>query len=1118
MRNPAGSTCGVSRIEVPLNENQDPKTCSEWKTIDIPSDVLLHLQNRNRRHFGQAGGTPFTTSPLSEDFGFCADTPEADNLLEGCYAYDQIDDPAVKLLLQHMTQIQSLAEQLSTATISEEDFRSKLRVWRESPSTSPSGQHLGHFKTLVARHEYADVTEDDNPLDVGKRNELDKIQNKLLRLRLQIVNYALSTGYSYKQWQTIANTHILKEPGNIKIHKTRVIHIYEADYNLALGVKWRHAMHRADAANVLNDGHYGSRPHQQAQDPVLLEELQFELSRVTRKTLVLTNYDATSCYDRIIPSLAMLASRKFGVPKSVALANARTLEKAQYRIRTDLGLASTGYSHSPEHPIFGTGQGSAGGPMLWLFLDSILFDCYERKAHPAVYCNPDRRNRFELGMAGFVDDSNGQTNQFERDEIARTWILILQYAQENAQLWSDLLHASGGALELAKCSFHLLRWSFSISGAPVLTVPDDIPDLVARDPQTSQEYRLLMLSPYIAHKTLGHYKEPSGSQAEQCKQLQAKCNDQVSFLWKSPLTRLDAWYFYKSCFLPCVGYPLANCHFPMASLQKTQRTAMSIIVAKCGYNRHTKREVLYGPTHLGGAEFYELYDQQGIGQVASFLRHWRSGTAIGKLLKCLLAWTNYNVGTSQSVLADVTTPLPHMEAKWLGSLRDYLRHVRAWIEVDDASIAPIEKENDDHIMDLILQSQQFQPAQIRALNYCRLYLGAVTLADLTTPGGLFLDNAKLRGSISRLSSTSRWLKINQARPSEAQWVLWRKANKLWSSPKGRLKQPLGRWLNSHDERRMSFPAYVHGNTKALRVQDEFQVYEIDATGRQLGTQIKPNLRVDDLHPAAIPAEVYEAPDGNWTVRKGTTLLQPDPAPELESFHGYIKTLPPWEADILQHVNLAVDPRYLCFDLQQYFYAGSDGSVKFETDGSFGWMLANTEGDRVASANGPARGAKMDSYRAECTGMLSFLRFLIRIALYANMDDYWRGLVGTDSQSMLDRLYVAGPEKATKQLADLDVMDAEWLGPPHRDSRFAAGTTRHPPDLRQRPPSRTSPIRKSPSDGSAQHRRRPSSRRVPTGSRRETTLCFPDTEHRRLSYDGRRHPDIQFQVRTSITLD
>ena len=161
----------------------------------------------------------------------------------------------------------------------------------------------------------------------------------------------------------------------------------------------------------------------------------------------------------------------------------------------------------------------------------------------------------------------------------------------------------------------------------------------------------------------------------------------------------------------------------------------------------------------------------------------------------------------------------------------------------------------------------------------------------------------------------------------------------------------------------------------------------------------------------------------------TQVLDPACTPVYESFNSYIRTLPPpWEADILQHVTLALDPAYVCFDLQQiYFYAGSDGSVKLETKGSFGWIVANTEGYRVASTMGPARCPKMDSYRAECTGMLSLLRFrLIRLAMYAkNMDKPWRGLVGTDSQSMIDRLYVAGTNNPTKQLVTLDVLDAEW---------------------------------------------------------------------------------------------
>jgi hypothetical protein len=64
--------------------------------------------------------------------------------------------------------------------------------------------------------------------------------------------------------------------------------------------------------------------------------------------MILTNYDATACYDRIVPNLAMLASRRFGVSERVTLSNARTLEKADYGICTE--VATEGYRHSRSFP------------------------------------------------------------------------------------------------------------------------------------------------------------------------------------------------------------------------------------------------------------------------------------------------------------------------------------------------------------------------------------------------------------------------------------------------------------------------------------------------------------------------------------------------------------------------------------------------------------------------------------------------------------------------------------------------------------------------------------------------------------------------------------------------
>lgn len=228
----------------------------------------------------------------------------------------------------------------------------------------------------------------------------------------------------------------------------------------------------------------------------MIEELQFEISRLTRRMFLQTNYDATACYDRIIPNLAMLVSRRFGVPKEVTQSNAITLQQAKYHVRTELGLSESYYSHSPEWPIYGTGQGSGNSPMIWCFLSSLLFDCYDLRGHPAVYCNPDWTNQQQVSMIGFVDDSNGQVNSFYDDDTLTNLPELQRKARVNATEWSNLLQATGGALELSKCSYHIAFWKFSIQGAPVLSnIRQEITPLQVPDPYTGTWQTLEYLPP-----------------------------------------------------------------------------------------------------------------------------------------------------------------------------------------------------------------------------------------------------------------------------------------------------------------------------------------------------------------------------------------------------------------------------------------------------------------------------------------------------------------------------------------------------------------------------------------------------------------------------------------------
>lgn len=185
---------------------------------------------------------------------------------------------------QQVRQSHALCPEISLAA-----FQSKLKSWRESTAMSPSGMHLGHYRSTVGRHEYSD-----RDLDDPDKQRLDRMQYEICQLHLQLLKYAWTRGYSYLRWQQVINSLLWKEPGNHKIHRTRVIHLFEADYNLALSLKWRGALLQAEQTGLLYKGQYGSRPRKSAYDPVLLEVLQTEVSRITRKSLVMMNFDATS--------------------------------------------------------------------------------------------------------------------------------------------------------------------------------------------------------------------------------------------------------------------------------------------------------------------------------------------------------------------------------------------------------------------------------------------------------------------------------------------------------------------------------------------------------------------------------------------------------------------------------------------------------------------------------------------------------------------------------------------------------------------------------------------------------------------------------------------------------
>ena len=152
----------------------------------------------------------------------------------------------------------------------------------------------------------------------------------------------------------------------------------------------------------------------------------------------------------------------------------------------------------------------------------------------------------------------------------------------------------------------------------------------------------------------------------------------------------------------------------------------------------------------------------------------------------------------------------------------------------------------------------------------------------------------------------------------------------------------------------------------------------------------------DVLPSTLPNQ--------WQVKSAQCRhVSSIPPTKTDTFESYVHTLDPWEIDILRHTTMHVDPYTLCTALATGIQAATDGSVRYETQGAFRWILSTDTGEHAATGMGPARGYRPTSYRAEGVGILSLLRFLIRVAEYTSHHEPWRGTIVTDSQSVLKTL-------------------------------------------------------------------------------------------------------------------
>jgi hypothetical protein len=325
----------------------------EWVTIidrqTLETSILLFCQ----QHFQQAASTPFGSGHLADILEGSGLTAAGEAMLQGEWQPNSASTrtPELRAFIRRL----AIPDQLRDTPpidleVSVDEYRSAIKKWNERTSTSPSGRHLGFYKVLLA---IPSITAD----------------------MCAMFNVVIRCGLVPHRWCKAISIMLEKDPGQPSLNRLRIIHLFEADYNLFLKVFWaRRLVQRGEEYNLFGEAQQGSRKGRKANDAVLLKRLTYDMTRIQRSNLGTFDNDAKSCYDRIINSLAMLSAQRIGMPHTPIATHAGVLASMRYVVKTAFGVSESYIQSLPGSFLFGTGQGSGASPAIWLTLSTIMLD------------------------------------------------------------------------------------------------------------------------------------------------------------------------------------------------------------------------------------------------------------------------------------------------------------------------------------------------------------------------------------------------------------------------------------------------------------------------------------------------------------------------------------------------------------------------------------------------------------------------------------------------------------------------------------------------------------------------------------------------------------------------
>jgi hypothetical protein len=926
--------------------------CSTQSTME---DACFH-ENENR--FSQTESTPPMQEPTLSHLGFLADTPEANQILGGCYEAPPGTDKYMVELLSAMRIPQSVLDGIKEhghikATISELENK---QGWtkRKLASAEPSGLTMDH---------YAVGAED--PL-------LNKIDTLLRQLPYQF-------GFSPEAWQTITDIEILKKAEVYEVELMRTIQLMHAEFNMNNKKLGRDVMSFAELCKALAAEQFGSRKNHQSILAVLNKRLTNDLLRQCRLAGVLCANDAKACYDRIVHSIAILSLRRVGLPLAPARSMFQTLQKSAHHVSTAFGVSTRHYGSKRSTPMQGVGQGNGAGPCIWAVISTVLIMAMASKGHGFNMLSALSSVLISFVCYAFVDDTDlVHTAQ----STAVSGEVVIDEMQGILDRWAGLLRATGGALVPKKSYWYAIDFKWNGSKWLYRSI-DDMPGELLITGVAGERVVLVRHEPKVGQESLGVLQGMDGNNADEIAHLRKKAESFADDLRTGFLKKNDAWYALNSTILKTMEYPMASTTIKEKEWNYIMAPILRAGLPRSGIERNFPHDILYGPKCLQGFGIFHPWYHQEIVHLLVCLKQTGIGGITGRQISASVEQMRLELGlTGWFTDHDYDIYAPLLTDCWMKTVWKFSHRFK--IEIRDSETQLRRRRTKDQSLIQAFAHAGFRGTDLLKLNTCRMFLHSVMLSDIATISGLEITLEAWEGRREfSCGSEFSWPRVQDSLPADY-WKTWQRAlNKcfLLRSSCRMLAVRLGKWVEAPARWQWFFsPSEDRLYKKEHLLWRAFPRHLARSSPRRGVSKFKHS----DSTTSQAPADLIHASvnvQGSLVLRVATEVILPRPNPP-----------PPATRQPLEGIRLARDAGFawaiseLSVDNNAAILASaivrgtavavSDGSFK-NHQGTSGFVI---EGDaregRLVGVNViPGEPDCQTSYRSEIGGVAGILEAL-----------------------------------------------------------------------------------------------------------------------------------------------